>query len=333
MSKRYETLIIALIVLGITSVTSHVVAWKCHLLTEVMPPLKFGKADAPGTAVATGSSLTFYGIAWSEVAEAMRVKVVGLTCPLASASEMEVLERRAPAAQCTFVGISIFDSDENCLSDHHAQVVPLHEEVADLWSARVDWTHSKRALSQYPMTYIQMIYPTAGESRSLMVRVREKLRMLSHRTPEAAVSEGAVITDKGNSHLDSIKTWSVARMDRNIADVRSNLKGKPEFDGTKRQALFRLLRRSAGRGKVVVVVMPESPIFESEFVTTDVKERFEGLVAEAQKRVPEALWVRLDGRPELKDGKYYWDLVHLNAYGQAIATKALVNRLAAAGIQ
>jgi lysophospholipase L1-like esterase len=41
----------------------------------------------------------------------------------------------------------------------------------------------------------------------------------------------------------------------------------------------------------------------------------------------------LDNAPELKSDELYWDLVHLNAPGQAIASKIVLEQLAAAGIR
>ena len=78
--------------------------------------------------------------------------------------------------------------------------------------------------------------------------------------------------------------------------------------------------------------MPESPIYNAEFLTEAVRRRFEEFLAEAQQEAPEALWVRLDQVPELNSNQYYWDLVHLNAQGQAIATQVLLEKLKAAGL-
>jgi hypothetical protein len=78
--------------------------------------------------------------------------------------------------------------------------------------------------------------------------------------------------------------------------------------------------------------MPESPIYNAEFLKTDVRRRFEELLSDAQKEMPEAIWVRIDQVPELNSNQYYWDLVHMNAYGQAIATKILLAKLEAAGL-
>jgi hypothetical protein len=84
---------------------------------------------------------------------------------------------------------------------------------------------------------------------------------------------------------------------------------------------------------MIVVVIPESPLFRQEFITADVQRQFEVLLAEARERTPEAVWVRLDAVPDLlRSNKYYWDLVHLNTAGQALATQVLLAQLAAAGI-
>jgi hypothetical protein len=55
-----------------------------------------------------------------------------------------------------------------------------------------------------------------------------------------------------------------------------------------------------------------------------VKQEFEEALAEAQRSAPQARWVRLDQLGELNSNDYFWDLVHMNVYGQKIATKAFL---------
>jgi hypothetical protein len=83
----------------------------------------------------------------------------------------------------------------------------------------------------------------------------------------------------------------------------------------------------------VVVVLPTSPAFNEAFLGETVRARFEELLLAAQREAPEVLWIRLDRLPELNDNAFYWDLIHLNAPGQALATDALLGRLAAAGLR
>ena len=330
---RNRLLVIILGVLAITSVASHLVAWSCSLVMRLGEPLRFGTGHTGDTAVVAGSSLTFYGFAWAQVATALNVNVMGLAVPGASPRELEVLLRHAPTARYTFIGISTFDTNENQLSDYRARIVPLREELASLWSAHVDWVHAKRDLSQYPMEYLRLLFPTAGNSRGIMVSVRGMLRKVFHTGPQNDTSEAAAITDQDNTHTDSIDSWPAARVHRNLADVRAAEGGGFEFHGIKRESLFRMLHNAAAQGRVVVLVIPESPVYRAEFLTPDVRRQFDELVADAQSQEPKALWIRLDKVPDLDSRKYYWDLVHLNAFGRAVATKVLFSRLAAAGIQ
>ena len=55
-------------------------------------------------------------------------------------------------------------------------------------------------------------------------------------------------------------------------------------------------------------------------------------MAEARGSVPEATWVRLDRLEGLTSSEYFFDLVHLNAYGQRIATPEFVKALGGARI-
>lgn len=331
---RNRLSVIILSVLAITSAVSYLVAWSCHLFMPRPEPLKFGHGHARDTAVVTGSSLTFYGLAWARVADALNVNGVGWSVPRASPRELEVLLRHAPMARYTFIGISTFDANENQLSDYRPRIVTLREELAALWSNHVDWVHAKRDLSQYPMVYVRLLFPSAGKSTLLMVSVREMYRKVFHTGPQTVPSEAATISNKDNTHTESIASWPAARVQRNLADVRaSDSATEYGFHGVKRQSLFRMLREAAARSKVVVVVLPESPVYRAEILTPNIRRQFDELVADAQSQEPRALWIRLDTVPDLDSSKYYWDLVHLNAFGQATATKDLLTRLAAAGIQ
>jgi hypothetical protein len=76
----------------------------------------------------------------------------------------------------------------------------------------------------------------------------------------------------------------------------------------------------------VVVVLPVSPAYVKEFLTEDVNREFEKALAEARTSVPTAHWIRLDQMNELSSNEYFWDLVHMNSYGQKIATEAFLAR-------
>jgi lysophospholipase L1-like esterase len=73
-------------------------------------------------------------------------------------------------------------------------------------------------------------------------------------------------------------------------------------------------------------------VYFRELVTREALERFETVISEARRKFPDAIWIRLDQAPQLKSDEYYWDLVHLNAPGQALATRLLLAELKATGI-
>jgi hypothetical protein len=83
---------------------------------------------------------------------------------------------------------------------------------------------------------------------------------------------------------------------------------------------------------MIVVVLPESPSFTRELIMDQTRHKLESIIAEARGRAPGAIWVRLDRAPELLSDTNFWDLVHLNAPGQAAATRSPLSQLDAAGV-
>jgi hypothetical protein len=273
----------------------------------------------------------YYGINWGEVSKALGTRVRGWAVPGGSVEEMEVLQRGTPPASYTLLGVSVNDLNENYVSEFHSDVVPFRESLASLRSSGAGWAHAKRVLSQYPLKYLRVPFPTAGRSTHVMVGIREALRLLRPRAA-AEPSERAVIANESNTHKETIAAWPAARLQRQLGDARASASSTFEFNGPKREALFRFLRRGAAQGKMIVVVLPESPAFRQELITADTRRRFEAVLAEARERTPEAVWLRLDTAPELQSNNNYWDLVHLNAPGQALATQILVAQLKTAGM-
>lgn len=332
MSRTKQLWLIVAVVLAITSATSHIVARAVHIRLQAVSPLSFGETNRPIEAIAAGSSLTFYGINWSEVARASGMRVQGWAVPSGSVVEMEVLQQQVPAAHLTFLGVSLLDLNENYLSDFRADVVPLMTAVQSLWEVDSTWEHWKRVLSQYPLRYIRAVFPTAGRSTAVMVGARQELATrLSRRTPIAA-EERAVISAEANPHQESITAWPEARRLRNLADLRAGAKAALRFDGQKRRSLRRFLERGSRDGRAVLIVIPESATYRTAIATPEAREQFEKVLAETRTEFPNLICVRLDQLPELESDQWYWDLGHLNARGQAIATRALLAQLAVSGV-
>lgn len=333
MSRKNQLVVILLATLVITATVSHVTARALKIRTQAVTPLSFGATNQPVTAFVAGSSLMFYGVDWSEAARALGIRMQGGAVPSGSVVEMEVLQTQLPSASITFLGVGVSDLNENYVSDFRAEIVPLRTTLAGLWEAHSGWPFARRVLSQYPLSYLRSLFPTAGRSTTIMVGIREVLRSLRPSKKSAEPSERAVVVSENNTHQESINSWPEARLIRNIGDLRASAGGKFDFNGPKRDALFRFMKRGDELGKMVMLVMPLSPAYKKEFLTETVQGEFNEVLAEAQKKTPDALWIRLDNMPELQSNELYWDLVHLNAPGQVIASKIVLERLTTAGIR
>jgi hypothetical protein len=333
MSRKKQLVVILLATLAIASLVSHAVARAFHVRTLAVTPLSFGSSNQPVDGIVAGSSLMFYGVGWSDIARTMGMRMQGWAVPAGSVIEMEVLQAQVPAARVTFLGIGVSDLNENYVSDFRAEIVPMRSAVTGLWDAHSGWPLARRVISQYPLSYLRMLFPTAGRSTTIMVGAREVLRSLRPSTKSNEPSERAVVASESNTHNENITSWPEARLVRNIGDLRASAGGNFAFNGPKRDALFRFMKRGDEMGKMVMLIMPLSPTYQKEFLTEAVQRQFNEALAEAQKKTPDALWIRLDNAPELKSNELYWDLVHLNAPGQAIASKIVLEQLAAAGIR
>jgi len=166
-----------------------------------------------------------------------------------------------------------------------------------------------------------------------MVGVREKIkrlvgsvyRMESEAGPTLSFNETASTREEAKT--ERIGNWPEGRMLRRLAAMRGEFQGKHTFSGPKNLAFLRMLRQAQEQGRAIVVVLPISPVYSKEFLTPDVKREFEEALAKLQHRVPQAQWFRLDQLDELNSKDYFWDLVHINFYGQQIATKAFLTQL------
>jgi len=165
-----------------------------------------------------------------------------------------------------------------------------------------------------------------------MVGFREKLKNLlaavfpfqSEAGPTLTLNES---TSTQEYKKEKISLWDPGRTLRRLASLRSSCQGIHMYNGPKGLAFLRMLQQAQKQGHVVVAVLPLSPHYAGEFLTPQVKQAFEEVLAEAKRNIPTTRWIRLDQLDELKSNDYFWDLVHMNIYGQQIATKAFLDQV------
>ena len=193
-------------------------------------------------------------------------------------------------------------------------------------------------LSQYPLQYLRLLFPTLGRSDGVMTGVRDRLSHVlrpwvavdSEAGPTVATGTGVVSEEVKTGKLTD---WSEARLLRRLALMRSACQGKHTFAGPKNLAFLRMLDRAQQQGGVVfVVVLPVSPVYAKEFLSPEATLQFKESLYDLERRVPQANWVHLETLPTLNSDKYFWDLVHMNADGQQIATDAFFSQIRAKGI-
>jgi hypothetical protein len=253
--------------------------------------------------------------------------------------EWEASQHRAPQAQLTFLVVSAYDLNENFLCDFHPNVVSLSATVRDLLQSRPGWPLCKRVLSQYPLMYTRIAFPTASRSGGVMEGLRDKAAQLltrGHPTEPRArptAPTGGTASVWSNDKAERISDWPKSRAQRRLAALRSACGGLHSFRGPKRQALLRMVRRGQQSGHVVVVVVPVSPLYQDEFMPPEVTALFNESLAEVQRSDPQVQWVRLDHLPALASNDYFWDLVHMNQQGQALATDAMLSGLKVPGVK
>jgi hypothetical protein len=295
------------------------------------------KNDRPFIFLA-GSSLAGDGLSWSRISDMLNVRIGGWGVAGSSTSEWEQFQHRATEAKMTVIVVSVYDLNENILCDFRAELVPFEQTVKDLWQSRADWPFIKRLLGTYPLSHIRAVFPTAGRSDGIMVGLREKFNSMLMKRPD--YEPGAMPTLSFNNAVsikdtreEKISDWPPGRMLRRLSGMRSSFQGRHAFNGPKKLAFLRMLHSAQEQGEVVVVVLPVSPAYENEFMTTEFKIEFENALAEAKRTVPQAHWIRLDQLDELNSNENFWDLVHMNMYGQKIATKVFLGLLKKQGQQ
>lgn len=319
---------IGLVAVFFCSAASHLAVNLFKIKVYPVGHRQFGPLDLKTIALVHGSSLAFDGLDWNQIAEVFQGGIENWATPGSSPSEWEILQNRSMATERIFVVISPYDLNEFWLCDFRADIVPLGLTLRDLWKTRVDWPHARRILSQYPMMLARKLFPTAGRSDGVMVGIRSWLRRLARRPSSPEAGAAPRFGSAGPSVVEEkVSDWPIDRIQRRMALMRASCLGQHAYAGLKNRALLRLLEEAQEQSQVILVVLPVSPFYHQEFLSSDVMRRFEKALDDIHQQRPGTRLIRLDHLPVLKDNAYFYDFVHLNKFGQAIATRAFFEEL------
>jgi len=312
----------------IAATGSHLVAGWLKIKTTVSEPLVFGKPNGHPPAYRSGSSLSDYGIQWEQIATQLNLEIKAWGIAAGSPYESEQFQKHVPEARTTFIVVSTYDMDEANISDFRAALVPLSQTFESLRAIHADWQSSKRALSEYPVTWLRILFPTLGRSRGIMGIIHEKIINMIKPSAASAEPRAGPTLDVGKEKVvDSyrrqrVSDWSKSQIIGKLAAESAGFQGSHAFNGLKDIAFERMLQYGCQRGTTVVIVMPISASYSREFITPELALKFEAAMTDAQRHFPQVEWLRLDQLPGLASDDNFCDLVHMNVFGQKIATEA-----------
>ncbi len=330
MNRRSQLIIIICAVVSLTAIVSHCIIAFLGIGTTHGSHWVAGPGKHEPSVFMAGSSLAAEGLSWRRIGDVLNLRIEGWGVAGSSPSEWEQFQDRATHANLTVLVISPYDLNEYFLCDFRGEVVPLTQTITDLWQSRKDWPFCKRLLSLHMVTYLRGLFPTLGRSDGVMAGVREKLTRIagavspidSEARPKLPFNQAASAQEEFIK--ERVSDWSEGKVLRRLTAMRGVFQGKHTFDGPKRLAFARMLRKALRQGRAIVVVLPVSPLYSREFLTSEAKREFENSLAGLQHSAPQSHWIRLDQIDELNSNDYFWDLVHMNLYGQQIATKAFL---------
>ena len=328
---KAKFLLVVCSALVIAIVFNYLVAFWIKLPNHTPIYRRIGPETGPQVFCA-GSSLLQFALSWPEVSEILDQGIESWGVAASTPSEWEVFQNLAKNTNLMIIGVDVYDLNEYHFCEGRADVVPLAQTIWDLRQSSTDWQFSKRLLSQYPLSYLQKLFPTAGSSDAVLVGLRrllpERLRSSSaaeERANSLVMPRESVMNFGGINA--KVSDWTPSRALWRLAQMRSETGGKHAFNGVKKLAFERMLLRAQKQGSVIVVVLPVSPLYAREFLTPEAVHDFESLLDEAQRIDPQAQFVRLDKLSALNSDECFGDLVHLNGIGKRIATDAFLSWL------
>jgi hypothetical protein len=325
--RKLELIVILSTVVAMCSVASHLAIHWLGVRTGAVGYHHYGAERQKAETALFGSSLAYDGLDWQRICQLRGGAIESWATPGSSPAEWEVHQKRSTATTRAFVVVSAYDLNEHWLCDFRADIVPLKRTLGDLWQCQVDWEFRKRILSQYAMMCVRKFFPTVGRSDGVMTGVRDKIMRMLGRSLDGVDGDAPKFgfTDNITSQ-EKVTTWSAGHQLRRLTLMRIACQGKHSYNGPKKLALARLLEQADRQGEVLLIVMPVSPIYHKEFLGKSEIEEFETELADMQKGRPKLKVVRLDQIPSLRNDEMYRDFVHLNMFGNQIATAAFLNR-------
>lgn len=333
MNRGLQLVVILATVMSLTAIVSHsITAW---LKIETTPSgyWVIGQGEGRTSVFLAGSSLAGDGISWRRIGDELNLTIGGWGIAGSSPDEWEHFQDLVPGAKLMILVVSPYDLNEYFLSDFRAEVVPLGQTIKDLRESNADWSFWKRVLSMYPQNYLRALFPSVGRSFGVIGGGREKLEgyaktffpIESEAGPTLSFNETASAPE---FKKEKVSDWSPSMMTRRLVGMRSASHDMHGFNGPKRLAFLRMLRQAQEQSRGVVVVLPVSPAYAKEFMTSEVNQEFEQALSGVRDSFPKVQWIRLDQLSELNSNEYFWDLVHMNAYGQKIATEEFLRKFA-----
>jgi hypothetical protein len=332
-NRGLQLVFVLTVAVVIAATGSHWLTGWLKIKTKAAQPVTIGKPNGKPPAFLAGSSLADYGISWDQISTQAdtEIKVWGIAG--GSPVEFEQFQKQVPEARTTFIVVSVYDLDEAMICDFRAELVPLSRTIQTLMAIHADWSYSERALSQYPMTWLRTLFPTLGRSRGLMGLMRFKIIDLAKTSsPTSATQAGPTIrfgkgTTDDEYRQQRLSDWSGSKIISKLVAMRDDFQGSQSFNGPKRLAFERMLQYAGQRGRTIVIVLPVSPAYSKEFMSPALVREFEAALTDAQHSAPRSEWLPLDQLPGLASNENFCDLIHLNVFGNRIATEALQTRL------
>ena len=333
MKRSVQLVIILFATVLLAAVCSHALASWVKVRTTAVQAFVVGQAHGKPPAYMAGSSLAGYGLSWEQITAQLGVEMHTWGIAGGSPYEWEQFQPNAPDVDTSFIVVSAYDLNEGIICDYRAELVPIGHTIATLRAIHANWDYTKRALTRYPTAWLRTLFPTLGRSKGVMGDLRAKIQKLIKPSAPVAEGEAGPRLDFGKEavvdeyKLQKVSDWSPAEILRKTSAMQAGIQGDESFAGPKMLALDHMLHYADQRGRTVVVVLPVSPTYAKEFFPPDSVRNFEASLARLQSAVPRAEWIRLDQLPSLVADANFCDLVHMNYFGQKIATGALLARL------